>query len=85
MFNFPCRRPTFTEVITVMNIARITVVFVAILVLTCEVQSISGRRTLDAPMLKVLRNIKEILGVPCPQGWVRFKDYCYHIGTVIKT
>lgn len=36
MFNFPCRRPTVTEVITVMNIARITVVFVAILVLTCE-------------------------------------------------
>lgn len=36
MFNFPCRPPTFTEVITVMNIARITVVFVAILVLTCE-------------------------------------------------
>ena len=36
MFNFPCRRPTVTEVTTVMNIARITVVFVAILVLTCE-------------------------------------------------
>ena len=36
MFNFPCRRPTVTEVTTVMNIARITVVFVTILVLTCE-------------------------------------------------
>jgi len=36
MFNFPCRRPTVTEVTTVMNIARITTVFVAILVLTCE-------------------------------------------------
>ena len=26
-----------------------------------------------------------ISGVPCPQGWVRFKGYCYIVSSSIKT
>ncbi|CAH3179758.1 unnamed protein product, partial [Porites lobata] len=67
--------------------SAILAIYLALLCATDRVQtsSVIKRSVVNDPTLAKLQDIERILGVPCPQGWVRFKGYCYFVSSSIKT